>query len=174
MRRVIMAEALLVLLLAGVMLLLLYRKPPRTDAGEQEVKDMFETIAEGVSVAPGDALRIRRIFGLEASDYELAVYYTPVETMDVCEFFLVRGSDAAQDAAVKAMEERLASQKAAFDGYGEHQCELLDKAVIWQDGSYACLIVSETPQEWLAAVKELLEVREAGFYLGGVLWYSAA
>lgn len=158
MKKVIVAELALILLLIGVMTLLLYRKDPRPDVTEAEVQEMFISVAGDTSVVPGGALRIRRIFGLNAADYDLAVYYMPAETMDVCEFLLIRADAESAAAVLAAMESRIASQLAAFTNYGEHQTELLNHAVIRQFGDYLCLIVSETPEEWLAAVRALLEV----------------
>ena len=155
---ILLVEFALVLLLVGVMTLLLYQKAPRPDVTEAEVVEMFESVAGGASVAPGGTLRIRRVFGLNAADYDLVVYYTPKETMDVCEFLLVRTDEGNIAAVQAAMENRVASQLAAFDHYGEHQVELLNKSVIRQYGDYICLIVSEEPDKWLNAVKALLEV----------------
>lgn len=157
-RRVLAVELTLVLLLAVVMTLLLYQKDPRPDVTETEVVEIFASMAEDASVLPGGTLRLRRVFGLNAADYDLMVYYMPKETMDVCEFLLIRADASTIDGVRTAMEDRIASQLAAFDHYGEHQTELLNKAVIESFGNYICLIVSETPDEWLTAVKALLEV----------------
>ena len=78
--------------------------------------------------------------------------------MDVCEFMLIRADESNIAEVQTAMENRVASQLAAFNHYGEPQPELLNKAVIRQFGDYICLIVSETPDAWLTAVKALLEV----------------
>ena len=157
-RSLLLTEALLILLLMVVMTLLLYQKDPRPDVTETEVVEMFESMAEDASVLPGGTLRLRRVFGLNAADYDLMVYYMPKETMDVCEFLLIRADESTIDSVRSAMETRIASQLAAFDHYGEHQTELLNEAVIESFGNYICLIVSETPDEWLTAVKALLEV----------------
>ncbi len=158
MKKVIAVELALVLLLVGVMSLLLYQKTPRADVTEAEVNEMFESIVGDTSVTPGGTLRLRRVFGLNAADHDLVVYYTPVESMDVCEFLLIRTDESRIAEVQRAMENRIASQLAAFEHYGELQTELLGKAVIRQFGNYLCLIVSEEPDEWLAAVKSLLEV----------------
>lgn len=158
MKKVIAAESALVLLLVGVMAILLYQKTFRTDVTESEVRQMVESIAGDTSLAEAGALRVRRVFGLNAADYDLAVYYMPAETMDVCEFLLIRADEDSMAEVQSAMEERIASQLAAFDHYGERQTELLNRAVIRQYGNYLCLIVAEEPEQWLAAVRALLEV----------------
>ena len=158
MKKVIFAELALVLLLAGVMALLLYQKEPRTDVTETEVHTMFASVQGDAPVNAAGTLRIRRIFGLNAADHDLIIYYTPVDSMDVCEFMLIRTEEANLSSVKAAMENRIASQLAAFTNYGPQQTELLDKAIIWECGNYLCLIVSEEPEIWLDAVKALLEV----------------
>lgn len=158
MKKVIAAELALVLLLVGVMALLLYQKTPRADVTESEVTEMFESIAGDASVSPAGTLRLRRAFGLNAADHDLVVYYMPGESMDVCEFLLIRTDESRITEVQAAMENRIAAQLAAFEHYGEKQTELLNKAIIRQYGNYLCLIVSETPEVWLDAVKALLEV----------------
>ena len=158
MKKVIAVEFLLVLLLVGVMTLLLYKKEPRSNVTEAEVHTMFASVVGDAPVTEAGSLRIRRVFDLNAADYDMIVYYTPVETMDVCEFILIRTNEANASAAKTALEKRLSSQITAFTNYGEEQTELLKNAIIWQSGDYICLIVSEEPQTWLDAVKALLEV----------------
>lgn len=158
MKKVIAVELALVLLLVGVMSLLLYQKDPRPDVTGAEVKEMVESLdGDGILTAAG-TLRLRRAFGLNAADHDLVVYYMPGASMDVCEFLLIRTGEGNLEAVQAAMENRIASQIAAFDHYGEKQIELLNKAVIRQYGNYLCLIVSDHPDEWLAAVEALLEV----------------
>lgn len=158
MKKVIAVELALVLLLVGVMTVLLYQKTPRADVTEAAVVEMFESIVGDASVTPGGTLRLRRVFGLNAAEHDLVVYYTPVESMEVCEFLLIRTDESRTGEVLTAMGDRIASQLAAFDNYGDRQTELLNKAVIRQFGNYLCLIVSEEPEAWLDAVKALLEV----------------
>lgn len=158
MKKVIAVELALVLLLIGVMTTLLYQREPRTDVTESEVHTMFESIKGDAPVTEAGNLRIRRIFGLNAADYDLIVYYTPVDSMDVCEFLLIRTSKDQLSYVETALEGRLQSQLTAFDNYGFKQIALLEKAVIRQYGDYICLIVSEEPETWLLAVEELLGV----------------
>lgn len=158
MKKVIAVELALVLLLVGMMSLLLYQKDPRSDVTEAEVVEMFESIAGDASVTPGGTLRLRRAFGLNAAEHDLVVYYMPTDSMNVDEFLLIRTDEDSLDSVQAAMEGRIASQLAAFDHYGEKQTELLNKSVIRRFGNYICLIVAEDPDEWLNAVKALLEV----------------
>lgn len=158
MKKVILAELALVILLIGVMTFLLYQKEPRTDVTAQEVHTMFTQVKGDAPVVEAGNLKIRRIFGLNAADYDLIVYYSPVDSMDVCEFLLIRTDESTLPDLQKAMEDRLHSQLEAFTGYGEKQTETLNKAIVRQYGNYICLIVSEEPENWLMALEDLLGV----------------
>lgn len=158
MKKVFAVELALVLLLVGVMSLLLYQKDPRSDVTEAEVVELVESIADDTSVTPGGTLRLRRAFGLNEVEHDLVVYYMPADSMNVDEFLLIRTDESRIDEVQTAMENRIASQLAAFNNYGDLQTECLNKAIIRQFGNYLCLIVSEEPEVWLDAVKALLEV----------------
>ena len=66
-------------------------------------------------------------------------------------------ADESQKEAVQtAVENRLSVQKKNFDGYGIDQTDILNRAEIWSDGSYVCLIVNKDASEWLDALKKIL------------------
>jgi hypothetical protein len=119
---------------------------------------MFASIQGDAPINAAGNLQIRRIFGLNAADHDLIVYYAPVDSMDVCEFILIRTDEANLSTVRKAFEDRLTSQLEAFTNYGQKQTDLLTNAIIWEEGNYLCFIVSEEPYRWLDAVKALLEV----------------
>ena len=157
MKKVIISELLLVFLLALTIGVVLYRKDPREDISRESVEELVESLQKGELKKAGP-LEIKRHFSLEGSDYEYILYYTAQESMDVREFLFVKGEKDVSDTAEKAMEERLASQMNAFDHYGEKQMELLNKAVIWQNGPYAFFLVAEDPDAWMKKINDLLEV----------------
>ena len=136
MKKVIAVEFLLVLLLVGVMTLLLYKKEPRSNVTEAEVHTMFASVVGDAPVTEAGSLRIRRVFDLNAADYDMIVYYTPVETMDVCEFILIRTNEANASAAKTALEQGREMAEAAFladaVGYNDPEvarairCEILN------------------------------------------------
>ncbi|MCM1307179.1 MAG: DUF4358 domain-containing protein [Butyrivibrio sp.] len=106
------------------------------------------------------AMRIKRAYGVNASDYADYIYYAPSDTMDVNEFFMVKVTDEAQKKeVVKAMEYRLNEQKKIFDGYGTDQIELLEKARIFSEGNYVCFMVSSYSKAWLNMIKDKIEVK---------------
>lgn len=112
----------------------------------------FDTVE--ASVAPtvlcdamkkADAQLLKRLYGLNPSDYEGCVLYAPVSNIDARELLLVKLRDVSQQAAVvAAAEQRLRTQTNAFDGYGTDQYALLTgHSVIEAHGNYVMFVVSE-------------------------------
>ena len=159
MRKVILAEAALVLLLAGLMFLLLASKEPRMDITAQEVHDTFSSIKGNVEIDLADELRIRNQLGINPAEHDLVVYYSSsTDAMSVYEFLLIRTDDASVDEIQTILEEHISTRLEAFRGYGEFQTALLEKAILKTYGNYICLVVTDEPEIWLEAIKALLEV----------------
>ncbi len=155
MRKVIFAEFIAILALAGVMFLLLYKKDPK-DVSLTDVDDMFIRSFSTEGMEPARDMRFKRSYGLNAADYDEVLYYVPDNTMSVNEFLIVKCFDTTDTAdVVSACEGRIAAQKRSFDGYGTNQTALLNQAELYVSGQYVCLFVSEHAAEWLSAVKKV-------------------
>ena len=91
---------------------------------------------------------LRRLYGLNPSDYEEIVLYYPASNMGVEELLLVKLNDTAQTETVEAaVEARLAAQKQSFDGYGVEQTALLNNnAVTEVRGRYVLFAVGVNAQ----------------------------
>lgn len=122
---------------------------------EVESELFADRTLEGAEKA--DESKLRRLCALNASDYAEVLYYCPASNMDVDEFLLVKLTDASQKEAVEtALENRLSVQKKNFDGYGIDQTDILNRAQIWSDDRYVCLIVNQDASGWLDALKKIL------------------
>lgn len=74
-------------------------------------------------------LDFKRIFGLNAEDYEGIAYFKPVSQMDVEELLIVKvKSEEQMESLEEAADERIENQKKSFDGYGAAQCVLFGKS----------------------------------------------
>lgn len=91
-----------------------------------------------------DAQMVKRLYGLNPAEYDGVVLYAPVTNMDAQELLIVKLQDVAQQDAVEAaVQARLKTQKASFDGYGAEQSALLEKAVVDVEGNYVLFVVGE-------------------------------
>ncbi|MBQ0001785.1 MAG: DUF4358 domain-containing protein, partial [Clostridiales bacterium] len=86
----------------------------------------------------------KKFYGLNAGDYDGVVFYKPVSGMNAEEMVIIRLADNSQaEAAVQAIEQRLASQKNSLEGYGVEQTALLNQPVLQSHGNYVFYIVHE-------------------------------
>ncbi len=95
-----------------------------------------------------DDRMLRRLYGLNPSDYAETVLYYPASNMGVEELLLVKLREKNQAETVEsAVQARLSAQKQSFDGYGVEQTALLHhNAVLLVRGSYVLFAVSENAQ----------------------------
>ncbi|MBP5225618.1 MAG: DUF4358 domain-containing protein [Lachnospiraceae bacterium] len=154
MKKVILAEVLLVLLLAGVMVLLLYKKEPK-DVPLAQVREAVLASCDLDGLEEAKDMRLKRAFGLNVSDYDEYLYFAPDNTMSVNEFLVIKTSDPSQLPAVRAgIEARLEAEKKAFDGYGVNQTELLNSAKLIEEGRYIIFSCGEHADAFVKAARE--------------------
>ena len=124
------------------------------DESEQGTAPPDEGENEGVfdGMGQADALDFKRIFGLNAEDYDGMAYFKPISQMDVEEMLIVRlKSDDQAEALEEAVEERIENQKTSFDGYGAAQCALLGKAIVKHKGNFLFYCVSPEAEKYCNA-----------------------
>ncbi len=105
------------------------------------------------------AQTIKRLYGVNPSDYESCTLYYPVTNMDVDELLLVKLTDISQGEPLKmAVNERLSRQKHTFENYGPSQMALLNEhAVLELRGSYLLFVVSANADDAKAAFIKALQ-----------------
>lgn len=116
----------------------------------RESQTEFSVMAEAVTGAAdlstmqeADNQMVKRLYGLDPDAYEGVLLYYPTTNMGAEEILLVKLKDTAQQETVKtAMEDRVATQEANFDGYGISQYEMLEQCVIETRGNYMLLVVA--------------------------------
>ena len=100
---------------------------------------------------------VKRLYGIMPDDYEGVVLYTANSGMAVEEILIVKlKSTDQQDAVAEAMEARVDSQLASFDGYGAQQCALLKKNIVDVQGNYMMLIIHNDGQAAQKAFRDSL------------------
>lgn len=129
-----------------LVLLFLYVISAQGRESQTEFSVMTEavtSVADLSSMQQADDQMIKRLYGLDPDEYEGVLLYYPTTNMGAEELLLVKLSDTTQQETVRtAMDNRIASQKASFDGYGVDQYEMLEQSVIEVRGNYMLLIVA--------------------------------
>ncbi len=123
-----------------------------TAQGRQSTTDfsaMTAAVTQAADLSPmqeADSQMIKRLYGLEPSDYEGIMLYYPTTNMGAEELLVVKLKDTAQQEAVAAaIEARMASQLSSFEGYGVGQYEMLENRVTELRGNYILLVVAADP-----------------------------
>ncbi len=129
---------------AVVLLILLAGGERESDAALDDVTAAVVAQLDTSNVQPADNQMIKRLYGLQPSDYEGVCLYYPSSNMDAEELLIVKLQDAAQQQSVlDAVERRLQTQKNSFDGYGIEQFDLLENhSVVQAQGNYILFVVS--------------------------------
>jgi len=149
--------AVLIALLVGIISRL--RGDAVSNASFETVETAVLASADADAMQEGDRQMIRRLYGLDPDDYEDIALYYPASSMGAEELLLVKLSDTDQTEAVTAaMEARLDTQLASFEGYGTEQTAMLKNAVIDASGNYVLFVSASDPEAvreaYAAALKE--------------------
>lgn len=114
-----------------------------------DFQDMVSAVTAAADLTPmqeGDNQMIRRLYGIDPANYEGACLYYPTTNMGAEEILLIKLSAKDQaDAVSDAIQNRVATQMASFDGYGFAQYEMLEKSITEVQGNYVLLVVAEDP-----------------------------
>ena len=125
---------------AVVLLILLAGGERESDAALDDVTAAVIAQLDTSNVQPADNQMIKRLYGLQPSDYEGVCLYYPSSNMDAEELLIVKLQDAAQQQSVlDAVERRLQTQKNSFDGYGIEQFDLRTTASSRRRGTTSSL-----------------------------------
>lgn len=101
-----------------------------------------------------DADLITGFYGLETAPEEAAVYTSTGATAEEVAVMTFADQESA-DAALTAMETRVADQKAACEGYLPAELPKLDKAIVKESGKSVLLVVANDPEKAQAALDGL-------------------
>lgn len=114
----------------------------KTEIADMEAEVMAQEYMG--TMQKSDELMIKKVFGLNAADYEGAFYYKGSEALDVCELLIIKLKSDEQSAAVQdAITDRVEEQIQNFTNYGTNQIQLLETCEIEIKGNYCFYVVSE-------------------------------
>ena len=112
------------------------------------VKNMEDTGSKG----------LKRYYGLNSSDFDSVVLYTPESSMEVDEMLIVKVKDKSQIEGLEdTIDNRVNSQLQSFGSYGPEQCGLLNNYELKTEGKYVFFAVSENAEKLKEAFKEAIK-----------------
>ena len=113
------------------------------EISDADIKDVSKQVvkaygAKGLSAA--DNRMVKRLYGINANDYEGVTLYVSDSNMKVEELLIVKLKDVSQSEAVEAaIEGRLDKQLESFEGYGVEQSKLLKDHVLDVKGNLSLI-----------------------------------
>ena len=115
----------------------------KTDFGD--MKNSVITVAKLQNVIKdGDAQMVRRLYGIDPSEYEGVYLEYPETNMGADELLIVKLKSTSQQKKVSnAIKKRNAEQLKNFDGYGTDQYGLLKKQLTEIRGNYVLYVVAK-------------------------------
>ena len=162
MKKVVLIEVLLVVLLAVVMTVLLWRTRTK-DVALAELGARLEEKFSLEGMEKAGSMRIKRNYGLNAADYEEVLCYTPDNTMSVAELLIVKTADESRNQEVlDAVEARIAAQKNNFLNYGTDQTFLLEHAQVFSLGNYVVFVCGTDAEAMASVIRK--EISEGGLF----------
>ena len=112
-------------------------------------EEMSGAVRQSTDLSPmseGDNQMLKRLYGIDGTEYDGFLLYYPASSMGAEELLLVHMKDPAQKEAVQtAMETRRAAQMSNFDGYGVEQTAMLENSIIEVKNNYALFVSAQDP-----------------------------
>lgn len=148
----------LAVLAVALTVVLSVKSAKTSSSGAKEVFDAVCAAVDTTEMQPGDRLMIKRLYGLDADDYEGCYLLYPDTNMGAEEILVVKFSEGTDtEKLIKAVEDRIESQKKSFDGYGIEQYGLLtEHAATELTGNFLLFVVSRTESEAVKAFRSAL------------------
>ena len=124
-------------------------------AGKKESRASFEKVSQAVSsqIAPdqmekAESRYLKKIYGLNAGDYDDVMIYIPSNSMSAQELLLIKLADVSQsDSVIEAIEERIRSQLNVFEGYAPVQVAVLENAVVDPQSNYILYVSGDNAEK---------------------------
>ena len=132
----------LLVFIAGLM-----RGDKISEAPIEDVAAAVTGSTDMTDLSPADNRTVKRLYGINANDYDGVALYVSDSNMKVEEVLVVKLKDVSQaDAIESAVQSRVDTQLQSFEGYGPEQCKLLDDHVLDIQGNYVLFVVNGEAQ----------------------------
>lgn len=128
----IIFTVILIVFLSGV-----YANGSAKDVPMEDIEEQLIQNTDIEKMAKCDNRSLMQFFGLDYETFDAHIYYKGTEALSVDEILIVKAEDKSDlDQVRDAVEKRISSQIATFEGYGPKQVALLKNAVITLKGDY--------------------------------------
>lgn len=134
----------LVAALIFAVIFFVFQTPPASEKPVEEVAASVAPLLDTEKMEKNSLRFFKKLYGLNAEDFDGVVIYTPVSSMDAEEMLLVKLKDASREEELKkAIEDRAATKLAVFEGYAPEQYSLAEKYILDSRSGYVLFVISK-------------------------------
>ena len=116
------------------------------EVSNSKISKVTENVTKSMDMeklTESDHRMVKRLYGINANDYEGVSLYVAGSNMEVEELLIVKLKSTEQAEAVEeAIKKRLDRQLESFEGYGPEQCTMLNDHVLDVKGNYILYVVN--------------------------------
>lgn len=116
------------------------------EVSNSKISKVTENVTKSMDMeklTESDHRMVKRLYGINANDYEGVSLYVAGSNMEVEELLIVKLKSTEQAEAVEeAIKKRLDRQLESFEGYGPEQCKMLNDHVLDVKGNYILYVVN--------------------------------
>ena len=133
-----------VVLVALISLVVMFGGNTASSAKAEDVAAAVVETIDMTNMVQAENQMIKRLYGLDPASFESCILYYPTTNMMAEELLIVKLADMSQQEMVRAAaQNRLATQKNTFEGYGVEQFDMLtNRSVIEIRGNYVLFVVN--------------------------------
>lgn len=133
---------ILMVVLLLIFIVMLQIGTPDSSSSLEEVSQAVSSSVSLEGMEESSNQMFKKFYGLNANDYEGVSLYAPASNMDAEEILIVKLKDSSQaETVTDAINKRLETQKASFEGYGVEQFDLLEDHILDVQGNFILYVV---------------------------------
>lgn len=149
-------KTIFVVILAGF-LALVYANGNAKDVPMKDIENLLKKNTTIEKMAKCSNRDLMQFIGLDYEQFDSHIYFKGKEALSVEEVLIVKANSKEDLSTVKdKVEERIASQTTAFEGYGPTQVAMLDDAIVTTKGNYLFFCVSKNPDVFEEVFKDAI------------------
>lgn len=150
------AYAVIILVFISLLIVLVPMKKAQRIYEFEAIDNFLQTVAKDRGMESKETSFIRRSYQMNEEHYKKAHVYGHKGAMEVEEFAIFEVEFQDSEAILAACEQRIATLKQSFQGYGATQMETLERAVIKRYGNLILCVIGNDGEALLKEMENTL------------------
>lgn len=126
--------------------------------GMQDFRTVATSAMDSSTMVPGDALKLRKAYGINVREAEDFVYFAPKSTMDASEIIIIKfKTEEEAQSALNAISAKISKLEGQFRNYKPDQADILKNSYLKNQGSYLIYISSKNSEAIKTQIEEIFK-----------------